>query len=199
MKSRFAVLLLAMLACMVTAQEQPASPILEAMPLSVSLTHDLSTYKAKLGDRIELIFSGEVKDKTGRVLLNRKSRITGHVTDVAKRDKQHPEARLAILVDRADTGGLSVPLHAVLCGDLRALKILSKKIEPLSAEPNRGSRSPGYLRSPMSNWHVPDDAELKPMTDPNIGATLISSQDNIVLGSGPTFFICLQNKPKAHE
>lgn len=199
MKSRLAVLLLALSCCVVTAQQQAASSLISGVPLNVSLTHDLSTYKAKIGDRIDLVFSGEVKDKDGRVLLNRKSRIIGHVTDVAKRDKQHAEARLAILIDRADTGNLSVPLHAVLCGDLRPLKVLNKRIEPLSAEPSRGSRSPGYLRSPMNNWHVPDDAELRPMTDPNVGATLVSTQDNIVLGSGPTFFICQQNEPKAHE
>ena len=197
MNSRFAVIFFAMLVCVATAQEQPVPPLFEGMPLSVSLTHDLGTYKAKVGDRVELVFSGEVKDKNGNVLLQRKSKITGRVTDVAKRDKQHPEARLAILLDRADSNGVSVPLHAVLCGDLRALKITKKVIEPVPNGPSSTSRSPGYLRNPTTNWRVPDDAELKPMTDPNIGATLVSSQDNILLGSGPTFFICQQTAASA--
>src|SRR4051812_976254 len=88
------------------AQQDPVptaeNSLLQNMSFHVSLTRDLSSSKAKVGDSIQLNYFGEVKDRSDKVLLNSKARFHGRVTEVAKHTKHSPEARLAILVDHAE-------------------------------------------------------------------------------------------------
>lgn len=179
------VILLAMSltsAAQVSTQEAPK--LNPPLPLQVSLVRDLSSSKARAGDIIELNFSGEMRDAFGTVLLNRKTKFYGHVSDAAKRDKQQPEARLGIIVDRAETEGKTFSVKAVFCGGFLTPPQLAYGQNRSLAVRQRESGLPG-------------DLELKPSADPKIGAVLVSKRDNIDISSNTVFYICQQPTPPA--
>ena len=160
---------------------------LTLMPFNVSLTRDLSSAKANVGDPIELRYFGEIKDGSGRVLMGQKTKFFGKVTDVAKSGKHTPEARLGIVVDHVESDGKTIPMNLTFCGKFFGRhRIESDGLSgSTTVEPRTG---------------LPEDVKLVPAANPGEGAVLTSGSQNITIATETSFLVCqLKPKPEVRE
>jgi hypothetical protein len=179
--------------CLAQQGQAPSISFLDTMPFHVSLARDLSSAKAKVGDTVELKYFGEIKDRSGDVLLSSKARFYGKVTDVSKYTKQQPEARLAFIVDRIEFRGSTIPLNAQMCGRFvdtsRPVRSSGAACKPIS---NPACDAPQVALKPGQGGRLPADLELRASADINSGSVLVSHTQNITIPSDLTFFVCQQ-------
>jgi hypothetical protein len=180
----------------VTAFAQQSAPrasnneIVLRMPSNVAFVHDVSSSKARAGDVVQLKYFGELRDASGVVVLNEKARLYARISDVSKRDKQQTEARLGIIIERAEFEGKSFKLNAVFCGNFRTPpQILHETTTEF------GRPSTATLIRPGTTG-LPDDVELRKSSS---GASLISHKSNIVITSDTSFYVCQQRADEASE
>ncbi|HEX5434984.1 MAG TPA: hypothetical protein VFY05_12160, partial [Candidatus Angelobacter sp.] len=72
--------------------------------------------KSKVGDPVKLEVAADVHDQSGAVILPRHAKLTGHVTQVARYQKNKQAAMLSFVVDHAEWKGHSAALDAPVYG-----------------------------------------------------------------------------------
>ena len=69
--------------------------------------------KAKVGDQVVLRTTQAIKSQ-GRTVVNKGSRLIGHVTEVSQKSKSNSESRIGLLFDRLEGGSLNMPIAATI-------------------------------------------------------------------------------------
>jgi hypothetical protein len=77
------------------------------------LQNTIDVRKAKVGDQVLLKTTQAVKSG-GRTVVGKGSKLIGHVTEVAQKDKGNGESRVGILFDRLEQGSLAMPISATI-------------------------------------------------------------------------------------
>lgn len=77
--------------------------------------------EGNVGKEIELVSTADIRDAKGIVLIPKRAKLVGHVTQAVPWAKDNPESRLSIIVERAEWKGHSLALHAFVAGDLNIL------------------------------------------------------------------------------
>jgi len=112
-----------------TAQTVPASPA-GALPdrtvIPVVLRTSIDARDAKVGKRIELATTDDVRDASGKIAVPKQAKLSGRVTEVVQWTKDHPESKVSIVVESAEWKGGSAPLHAFIAGDLKVYTALAR-------------------------------------------------------------------------
>jgi hypothetical protein len=81
--------------------------------LSGQLQNSIDARHAKVGDQVLLKTTKAIKSG-GRTVVNKGSRLVGHVTEVAQKTKNSGESRIGILFDRLEQGSLQTPISATI-------------------------------------------------------------------------------------
>lgn len=85
------------------ASVRTAAPAAPAQPkgsyMLVELSNGLKAKKLKVGDKVKAEVSQDVVAH-GKVIIPVETKLIGHVTEVSRRDSEHPESRLGIVFDR---------------------------------------------------------------------------------------------------
>jgi hypothetical protein len=81
--------------------------------LSGQLQNTIDAHKARVGDQVILKTTQAIKSE-GRTVVNKGSRLVGHITEVAQLTKGKGESRIGILFDRLEQGTLQVPITATI-------------------------------------------------------------------------------------
>jgi hypothetical protein len=79
--------------------------------LAGQLQNTVDVRRAKVGDEVVLKTTDAIKSH-GRTVVNKGSRLVGHVTEVAQKPKGNGESRIGILFDRLEQGSLQMPIAA---------------------------------------------------------------------------------------
>jgi hypothetical protein len=75
------------------------------------LQNAIDARHAKVGDPVVLKTTQAIKSE-GRTIVNKGSRLIGHVTEVAQKGKDNVQSRIGILFDRLEKGSLQTPIAA---------------------------------------------------------------------------------------
>ena len=81
--------------------------------LAGQLQNTLDVQKARVGDQVILKTTSAIK-QNGRVVVDKGSRLVGHVTEVQQRSRGNAESRVGILFDRLENGKMTLPINAVI-------------------------------------------------------------------------------------
>lgn len=81
--------------------------------LSGRLQSTIDVRKAQVGDQVVLKTTKALKSG-GRTVVNKGSRLIGHITEVAQRTKSNGASRIGILFDRLEQGALQTPIAATI-------------------------------------------------------------------------------------
>lgn len=79
--------------------------------LAGQLQNTVDVRRAKVGDEVVLKTTQAIKSN-GRTVVNKGSRLVGHVTEVAQKGKDSAGSRIGILFDRLEQGPLQMPIAA---------------------------------------------------------------------------------------
>lgn len=81
--------------------------------LSGQLQNSIDARNAKIGDQVLLKTTKAIKSG-GETVVNKGSRLVGHITEVAQKTKNNGESRIAILFDRLEQGTLQTPIATTI-------------------------------------------------------------------------------------
>src|SRR4030081_1227830 len=81
--------------------------------LAGELQNTIDVRKAKVGDQVLLKTTQAVKSG-GRTVVGKRSKLIGHVTEVAQKGKDNGNSRVGILFDRLEQGSLAMPISATI-------------------------------------------------------------------------------------
>jgi len=81
--------------------------------LSAQLQNSIDVRHAKVGDQVLLKTTKAIKSN-GRTVVDKGSRLVGHVTEVAQKTGSNGESRIGILFDRLEQGSLATPIAATI-------------------------------------------------------------------------------------
>ncbi|HSS22584.1 MAG TPA: hypothetical protein VLL54_21105 [Pyrinomonadaceae bacterium] len=79
--------------------------------LSGQLQNSIDVRHAKVGDEVLLKTTKAIKSG-GQTVVNKGSRLVGHITEVAQKTKSNGDSRIGILFDRLEQGTLQTPITA---------------------------------------------------------------------------------------
>lgn len=98
----------------VSAQKQGRQIDLQSgTRIAAQLESALDARNAKVGDRVVLKTTQAVK-QNGQVVIQKGSRLIGHITDVQQNTKSSGESHIALLFDRLRAGGTEIPINATI-------------------------------------------------------------------------------------
>ena len=110
--------------------------------LTSELQSTLDARNAKVGDQVVLRTTSAIKSH-GHTVVNKGSRLIGHVTEVARNTKNNGESRIGLLFDRLQGGSLNVPITATITSVTNAAAHVSAADEDLFATSNSTMSSSG--------------------------------------------------------
>jgi len=96
-----------------------AAVIQSGTQISGQLQSTLDTKNARVGDEVVLKATNAVK-QNGQTVVEKGSRLIGHVTEVQQRAKNGAGSRVGVVFDRLQQGGNSVPISAVITSVFQA-------------------------------------------------------------------------------
>jgi hypothetical protein len=96
-----------------------AAVIQSGTQISGQLQSTLDTKNARVGDQVVLKATNAVK-QNGQTVVEKGSRLIGHVTEVQQRAKNGAGSRVGVVFDRLQQGGNSVPISAVITSVFQA-------------------------------------------------------------------------------
>ena len=139
----------------------------------VRMKSDATSSKAKAGDAVKLELIQDVKDSTDRLLLPKKATLSAHILR-ARAHAKELDARLSILVDKAEWEGHSVQLNAL---------ISAIPLRPLAPTPWKGPGGPvGGLRGdPVCRGCGPSNASA-PENKPEFNQSVPGEMEDIKIG-----------------
>ena len=92
---------------------QGTAAIQSGTQISGQLQSTLDAKDAKVGDQVILKTTNAVK-QNGQTVVEKGSRLIGHVTEVQQRAKNSSGSRIGVLFDSLQQGGSSIPISAVI-------------------------------------------------------------------------------------
>ena len=102
-----------------SAMKNGAAVIQSGTQISGQLQSTLDTKNARVGDQVVLKATNAVK-QNGQTVVEKGSRLIGHVTEVQQRAKNGAGSRVGVVFDRLQQGGNSVPISAVITSVFQA-------------------------------------------------------------------------------
>ena len=81
--------------------------------LAGQLQNTIDVRRAKVGDQVVLKTTQAIKSG-GHVVVDKGSRLVGHITEVAQKSTGNSESRVGILFDRLENGPLQMPIAATI-------------------------------------------------------------------------------------
>jgi hypothetical protein len=81
--------------------------------LAGELQNTIDVRKAKVGDQVLLKTTQAIKSG-GKTVVGKGSKLIGHITQVAQKEKDNGESRVGILFDRLEQGSLAMPISATI-------------------------------------------------------------------------------------
>ncbi len=153
----------------IAAAQVPSSPVAapatlpDGLRLPVELKHSVNTKKAAAGQPVAVVLLNNLRNGSGTIVIPKGALLTGRIADATARTKENA-ARLAILIERAEWQGGSIPLHAYVESGVKvqvadesgvAARGRDRVEEGNFGHPRGGDVTLGPLTSP---W---DDVEFK--------------------------------------
>jgi hypothetical protein len=117
--------------------------------VSGQLQNTLDVRKAKVGDQVVLKTTNAVK-QGGQTVVNKGSRLIGHVTAVEAKARDNGASRIGVLFDQLDTGSLTLPITATISSITQATTQARSGDDALSSDigaTSMSSSSAGTQRS----------------------------------------------------
>lgn len=184
---KYAVFLTFLLAASLSWAQAPAVGALpDGLTLRVEVMKDVQSKKASVGDPVQLEVVADAKDSTGRVIIAKKTKLTGKVTEAQSFDKKAGrEARLSILVTSAGTPSGPVAVNGIMFGKFQPPARLAPVGISAAGEYHASDAPASKAESATSVSQALRGVELKP--DPKLGSVMVSKEKNIVLESGLQF------------
>lgn len=104
----------------------PSATVPDRTVIPAVLRTSIDAKDGKVGKEIELSVSDDVRDETGKILIPKQAKLTGHVTEAVPWTKTSPESKISIVVERAEWKGHSVALRSFIAGDLKVYTALAR-------------------------------------------------------------------------
>jgi len=108
--------------------------------LAGELQSTIDARKAKVGDQVVLRTTQAIKSQ-GHTVVNKGSRLIGHVTEVTQKSKTNGESRVGLLFDRLEGGSLNMPIAATITSVVNGSARARANNEDLFASDASGSTS----------------------------------------------------------
>ena len=109
------------------------------------LQNSLDVQKAKVGDEVVLKTTSAVK-QNGQVVIQKGSRLIGHVTEVQQRAKGQAASKVGVLFDTLAQGGNQIPISAVITSVTQA-RASSSVGDDISSDVSGSSSTTASTRS----------------------------------------------------
>jgi hypothetical protein len=109
------------------------------------LQNSLDVQKAKVGDEVVLKTTSAVK-QNGQVVIQKGSRLIGHVTEVQQRAKGQAASKVGVLFDTLAQGGNQIPISAVITSITQA-RASSSVGDDISSDVSGSSSTTASTRS----------------------------------------------------
>ena len=122
MRSTFMLALVLLLSAAAVAQ-QTEVPVPEGLVIPVEIKKTLNPKKIKMGDPVMLEVTKDVKGPDGEVLIPRRAKATGRVTQAIERTKENKVSALSFVVESATWKTGSAKLKAYIAGNVRPPEI----------------------------------------------------------------------------
>jgi hypothetical protein len=90
-----------------------SSSLAAGTQIAGQLQSSLDAKNAKVGDQVVLKTTNAVK-QNGQVVVQKGSKLIGHVTEVQQRAKGEATSKIGVLFDKLEQGGNSIPISAVI-------------------------------------------------------------------------------------
>lgn len=186
--------------------QQPAAPapavqkaavdVPDATVILVELKSKLDTKKARVGDLVTLEALEDGKSPDGKVVIPKKSRLTGKISEANASTKESPDAKLSFLITAADVKGKVLSMTGYMIPPFKAPAPMQAMDKSFIDSANTRSDT-GYQtrEDPTAGKGTPSGADasgldgIKLKLDPKIGTYLASDKKNIVLDSGTVFHV----------
>lgn len=145
------------------------------------LSKSLDAGKLKVGDPVECVLFQDLLYK-GKIVVPRKAKAWGHVTEVVRASKGHPESRLGLVFDKLILPGKKeLPFQypaiiAALAAPIRGTTVQTTKIADMPVQMERGKDTGGAMIDAVSS-----NAQLAGANMPSSTAA-ISATDRGVIG-----------------
>jgi hypothetical protein len=81
--------------------------------LAAQLQNSIDVRKAKVGDQVVLKTTKAIK-ANGQTIVNKGSRLIGHITEVQQKTKGEAASKVGIMFDKLESGSLSAPISATI-------------------------------------------------------------------------------------
>lgn len=104
------------------------------------LQNSLDVRKAKVGDKVILKTTKEVKEN-GKKVLDKGTRLIGHVADVQQKTKSTAASSVNIVFDKLENGSLTAPLSATITSITSAKSSSSSNNDSIMSDTSLGSTS----------------------------------------------------------
>jgi len=120
------------------------------------LSKPMDAGKLKVGDNIECVLFQDLLYK-GKIVVPRKSKALGHVTDVVRASKGHPESHLGLVFDKLILSGKKeLPFEypaiiAAVAAPIRGTTVQTTKITDMPVQMQRGKDTGGAMIDAVSS------------------------------------------------
>lgn len=122
MRRTFMLTLVLLLSAAAMAQ-QTEVPVPEGLVIPVEIKKTLNPKKVKVGDPVMLEVTKDVKGPDGEILIPRRAKATGRVTQAIQRTKENKVSALSFVVESATWKTGSAKLKAYIAGNVRPPEI----------------------------------------------------------------------------
>ncbi len=201
MKAVHILALIAIVGTLAFAQ-QPAAPAAQATAVDVpdatvilvELKNKLDSKKARVGDAVTLEVLEDAKSPDGKVVIPRKSRLMGKITEVDPSTKESPNAKLSFLITTAEVKGKVLAMTGYMIPPFKAPtpSIDRSFIDAANTRSDTGIMTKEDKTAGKATAEETDTLGLpgvRLQLDPKIGTYLAADRKNIVLDSGTVFHI----------
>jgi hypothetical protein len=173
--------------------------------IRVELKNKLDSKKAKVGDPVTAEVVEDAKAPDGKVVVPKKTKLTGKITEADPSTKDSPDAKLSFVMTNADVKGKPLSMTAYIIPPFKAPAVMQMDTSLVGAANQRGDTGATSKEDPTAG-KGPGGQEasglegIKLKLDPKIGTYLVADKKNIVLESGTLFHVkqaTLQPAPAA--
>jgi hypothetical protein len=186
-----AVLLVTTLPVAATAQIK-AGELPDRTTIPVTLRTSIDAKDVKVGHRIELSTTDNVRDAAGKIVIPKQAKLSGRVTEAVQWTKDHPESKLSIIVESAEWKGGSAKLHAFIAGDLKVYTALARpapgagEVVAAIEQVPPGGRPSGPL-PPNTGLARDNTVTLQMATSKGLVTEVVSQAHNVRIEQGSTW------------
>lgn len=183
-----------------TAPAAPAQVTNSAVPdgtvIRVELKNKLDSKKARIGDPVTLEVLEDAKAPDGKVVLPKKTRLTGKISEADPSTKESPDAKLSFLITTALVKGQALPMTGYMIPPFKAPEPMQAVDRSFIDAANKRSDT-GYMtkddptagKGPSAGADASGLEGIRLKLDPRIGTYLVADKKNIVLEGGTVFHV----------